>query len=205
MAGRHTLRWGLQPSWWMIPRGTAGACGAAGAGQVMDLASVFARRRTRRPPPVPVSPHHPPRRRERPCGPPHAPGRHPRTGGAAGRLRRDVCNHTVRLPAAVMAPSRELSVGVGEDTRGTHCGPPTMCSIRHTAGRTAVNCQNRRNRPAGNVAAFYAAMPSTTFRRLTGQVPTSDTTLRTCTSDTTLRTYQGVSRPGRSQRRIRGT
>jgi hypothetical protein len=25
-----------------------------------------------------------------------------------------------------MAPSRELPVGVGEDTRDTHCGPPTM-------------------------------------------------------------------------------
>ena len=39
------------------------------------------------------------------------------------------------------------------------------------AGRPST-VRNRLDRPAGKVVAFYAAMPSTTFRRLTGQVPT---------------------------------
>src|ERR1035437_10461319 len=50
---------------------------------------------------------------------------------------------------------------------------PMMCSMqthRWRDGRQLV--RSRLDRPAGKVAAFYAAMPSTTFRRLTGQVPT---------------------------------
>src|ERR1017187_5293702 len=39
------------------------------------------------------------------------------------------------------------------------------------AGRPST-VHNRRNRPVGKVASFYAAMPSTTVRQLIGQVPT---------------------------------
>jgi hypothetical protein len=64
-SGRRHNEMGTAAIWWMVPRGIAGSRGAAaGAGQTMDLASDSARRRTRRPPPVPVKPHHPPRPRE---------------------------------------------------------------------------------------------------------------------------------------------
>ena len=43
------------------------------------------------------------------------------------------------------------------------------------AGRPS-KLRNRLDRPVGNVAAFHAAMPSTTFRQLIGQVPTNPST-----------------------------
>jgi len=156
----------------LILRGTAGARGAsAGTGHVTEVASVSVRRRIRHPPPARRAPPSSPV-----IGAPTRPATctrkaSARMGGAAGHLRRGVrdpwCACRASWHRAVSCPSASVETPVIRAVDRRRCA-----RCRHTAGRTAVNCRNRRNRPVWKVAAFYAAMPSTTVRQLIGQVPT---------------------------------
>jgi hypothetical protein len=117
--------------WSLIPRRNCWSAGGGRGNWPDDRSGIRFRAaaRTRQPPPVPVSPTILPGH-----GSAHAAGHMHQEGiSPHGRSRRPPPawrpQSMVRLPG-VMAPSRELPVGVGGDARDTRCGPPTMCSMQ---------------------------------------------------------------------------
>ena len=97
----------------------------------------------------PGEPHHPPHRRGAPTRSATCARK-----ASASHLRRGVRNPWCPCPAswhrAVSCPSASVETPV------IRAVDPRRCArCRHTAGRTAVNCRNRRNRPVWKVATFY--------------------------------------------------
>ena len=126
--GRRHTEMRTAAVWSLIPRGTASVRLGGGNWPGDGSGIGFRATRTRRPPQVPVIPPSSPAT-ERPHGPAICTRKAPARMRAERPLPAWGLQSTVRLPA-VMAPSRELPAGVSEDTRDTHCGPPTMCSMQ---------------------------------------------------------------------------